>query len=119
MIEIEQHAEHTQTWETEATALVSHVALEAMPVQKTGTGKSLADGNLKLIGDVRIKLRAVVGDAEVSVEELFGLKEGATLKLDAQVNAPIDLYFDNKLVARGELVVVGDNFGVSITGIET
>ena len=118
MIEVESHTDHPETWETEASALASQVALETMPVQKTGTGKSLADGNLKLIGDVKIKLRAVVGDAEVSVEELFALKEGATLKLDALVNAPMDLYFDNKLVARGELVVVDDNFGVSITAIE-
>ncbi|MDO9215785.1 MAG: FliM/FliN family flagellar motor C-terminal domain-containing protein, partial [Lacisediminimonas sp.] len=73
---------------------------------------------LGLVGNVRVRVRAVIGEAELSIAELFALKQGASLKLDVAANAPIDLYLEDRLIARGALVVVDDNFGLQITQIE-
>ena len=81
----------------------------------TGAGKSVFDANFELIQNLKVKLSVGVGQVEVSVAELFGLKEGAVLKLVTLTDEPLDITLDGKVVARGELVVVGDHFGIRIT----
>lgn len=78
-------------------------------------GKPLLNGNLDLIQDVKVRVAACVGQREMTVEELFSLREGEVLSLDRLTHEPIDLYLDAKLIGRGELVVVGDSFGIRIT----
>ncbi|TCS37730.1 flagellar motor switch protein FliN/FliY [Paucimonas lemoignei] len=96
---------------------VQPVALQ--PIEEQGArGKTLVNNGIKLIGNVKIKVRAVVGDAELTVAELFALKEGSSFKLDVPANAPIDLYLEDKLIAKGELVVVDDSFGIQVTEIQ-
>lgn len=93
--------------------------VELQPIaEQNAAGKILVNNGIKLIGNVKIKVRAVVGDAELTVSELFALKEGASIKLDVAANAPIDLYLEDKLIAKGELVVVDDSFGIQITEIQ-
>lgn len=96
---------------------VKPVELQPIPEQ-SASGKTLLNGNLKLIGNVKVKVRAVIGEAELTVAELFALKEGSSLKLDVAANAPIDIYLDDNLIAKGDLVVVDDNFGIKITEIQ-
>jgi flagellar motor switch protein FliN/FliY len=96
---------------------VQPIALQTIP-QNTAEGKSLINGNLKLVGNVKVKVRAVIGDAELTVSELFALKENSSIKLDTLANAPIDLYLEGKLIAKGDLVVVDDSFGIKITEIQ-
>lgn len=94
-------------------------AVELLPLvdESQESGKALFKGNLNLIGDVRVRVTAVVGEGEISVAELFSLKDGSLVKLDAELNQHIDLFLDNKRIARGELVVVDDNFGICIKEI--
>ncbi len=94
---------------------VQPVHLQPVPPH-TASGQPMF--GLGLIGNVKVKVRAVIGDAELTIAELFALKEGASLKLDVAANAPIDLYLENKLIARGGLVVVDESFGIQITQIE-
>lgn len=96
---------------------VRPVELQPLADESQDAGKVLFQGNLNLIGDVRICVRAVVGEGEISISELFSLKDGSLVKLDAEVNQPIDLFLDNKRIARGELVVVDDSFGICIKEI--
>src|SRR3954453_9841316 len=77
--------------------------------------KALFPGNLELISSLKVSLSVSVGKSEISVAELFALKEDALLTLDAGTDDPVEIYLDSRLVGRGELVVVGDNFGVRIT----
>jgi flagellar motor switch protein FliN/FliY len=77
-------------------------------------GKAVFSGNLELIQGVKVHLAVSVGASEVTIAELFALKEGAILKLDKMSDEPIDIHLDGKLIGRGELVVVGDHFGVRI-----
>jgi len=81
----------------------------------TEGAKALFPGNLEMIQGLKVGLSVTLGRSELTVAELFALKEESLLKLDKGTNEPVDIYLDNRLVGRGELVVVGDNFGVRIT----
>ncbi len=78
-------------------------------------GPPLFGGRLDLVGGVKVRIRAVVGDGEVSVAELFSLKDGSVVPLSCEVNPLVDVQLDNRTIARGELVVVDDTLGVRIT----
>lgn len=77
-------------------------------------GRRLAEPNLDLIRDVKVRLTVCVGRCELTVKELFELKENAVLALDSGTREPVDVLLDGKVVARGTLVAVGDSFGVQI-----
>ena len=81
----------------------------------SGNGHSILSGNLDVIKNVKVKLSVRVGDAVVSVSELMNMNEEHVLKLDATLDAPVDVLLEGNIVARGQLVAVGDNFGVRIT----
>ncbi|MGD9170791.1 MAG: FliM/FliN family flagellar motor switch protein [Candidatus Thiodiazotropha sp.] len=80
-------------------------------------GRALFNSNFDIIKDVRVKLEACVGEAELSISELYSLKANSVVKLERDAQAPIDLVLDGRIVARGQLVVTGDNFGICITEI--
>lgn len=81
------------------------------------SAQPLLDGGMQLVQDVKVRLTISVGGAQMTVGELFALKEGATLELDKATSDPIDVLLDGKLVARGQLMVSGENFAVRITEI--
>lgn len=77
-------------------------------------GSAVFGENLDLIRDVKVSIRACIGQCELTVRELFALKSSEVLTLDRDSDGPVDLYLDGRLVGRGELVVVGEHFGVRI-----
>jgi flagellar motor switch protein FliN/FliY len=81
------------------------------------SARPLADSSLDLVQDVKVRLTMSVGGAQLSIGELYALKEGAVLKLDKATSDPIDIFLDARLVARGELMVAGDHFAIRITEI--
>ncbi len=84
---------------------------------EAGEKKVLPDMKLDLVKGVKLQIKALLGNTEITVGELFELKENSVLKLDAKTNQPIELQLDGRLVARGSLVVVDDNFGIQITEV--
>jgi flagellar motor switch protein FliN/FliY len=80
-------------------------------------GRKLMEANLDLIRDVKVRLLVSVGRCELSVKELFELKESSVLTLDSGTRETVDVLLDGKVVARGNLVAVGDSFGVQITEV--
>src|SRR3990170_4529589 len=72
---------------------------------------------LDLIGHVKVKLTVALGAAELSVAKLFSLSPNDVVTLDRSVDAPVDIRLNDKVIARGTLVAVGDNFGVRVTDI--
>jgi flagellar motor switch protein FliN/FliY len=77
--------------------------------------KSAAD--LEAVFDVPVQVSAVLGRARMDVAELLRLGPGAVLELDRKVGEAIDIYVNNRLVARGEVVLVEDKLGVTMTEI--
>ncbi|HKT54331.1 MAG TPA: flagellar motor switch protein FliN [Caulobacteraceae bacterium] len=77
--------------------------------------KNAAD--LAPVFDVPVHISAVLGRANLSVAQLLQLGEGSVLELDRKVGEAIDIYVNNRLVARGEVVVVDERLGVTMTEI--
>lgn len=80
-------------------------------------GQPIVKRDMAVLGHVAVRLEVVVGCAVTTVGELFTLVEGSTLKLDAELDAPVVLQLDGKAIARGHLVAVGDHFGIKIVEI--
>ena len=73
--------------------------------------------DLEAVFDVPVQVSAVLGRARMEVGELLKLGPGAVLELDRKVGEAIDIYVNNRLVARGEVVLVEDKLGVTMTEI--
>ena len=73
--------------------------------------------DLEAVFDVPVQVSAVLGRARMDVGELLRLGPGAVLELDRKVGEAIDIYVNNRLVARGEVVLVEDKLGVTMTEI--
>jgi flagellar motor switch protein FliN/FliY len=73
--------------------------------------------DLEAVFDVPVKVSAVLGRARMEVGELLKLGPGAVLELDRKVGEAIDIYVNDRLVARGEVVLVEDKLGVTMTEI--
>jgi flagellar motor switch protein FliN/FliY len=67
--------------------------------------------------DVPVSVSAVLGRTAIEVGELLRLAPGKVLELDRKVGEAIDIYVNNRLVARGEVVLVEDRLGVTMTEI--
>lgn len=90
-----------------------------LPVLETISSASSAAPSLRLaaLSNVNAELTVVAGRASSKVGELLSMKEGAVLSLNTPLNAPFDVMLGETLVARGELVAVGDQFGVRIVEV--
>lgn len=73
--------------------------------------------DLATVFDVPVNISAVLGKAHMTVAQLLKLNRGSVLELDRKVGEAIDIFVNNRLVARGEVVVVEDRLGVTMTEI--
>ena len=73
--------------------------------------------NLNVILDVKVDLTVRIGSCMLPMRDVVELAEGTVLQLDQLASEPVGLYVNDKLIARGEVVVVEENFGIKITQI--
>ena len=92
-------------------------AAEAGPAQTLIEEEARTAVDLAPVFDVPVNISAVLGKAHVDIASLLRLQSGSVLELDRQVGEAIDIYVNNRLVARGEVVVVDDRLGVTMTEI--
>lgn len=85
---------------------------EAMIDEKQKSAVDLAP-----VFEVPVNISAVLGKAHIDVNTLLKLTEGSVVELDRKIGEAIDIYVNNRLVARGEVVVVDDRLGVTMTEI--
>jgi len=76
-----------------------------------------APTNLHVLLDVPVKLSVELGSCQMPMREVLQLNVGSVVQLDKAADAPVDLFVNQKLVARGEVVVVEDRFGIKLTEI--
>ncbi len=76
-----------------------------------------ADGEADAVYDVPVEVTAVLGTATMKVSQLLKLGRGAVVQLDRKVGESIDLHANNRLIARGDVVVIDDRLGVTMTEI--
>jgi flagellar motor switch protein FliN/FliY len=72
---------------------------------------------LEAIFDIPVQVSAVLGTATMQVSQLLKLGRGAVVELDRKVGEAVDIYVNNRLVARGEVVIVDERLGVTMTEI--
>jgi len=82
-----------------------------------GAHEDKTAGDLAPVFDVPVNISAVLGRAHLSVAQLLQLAQGSVLELDRKVGEAIDIYVNNRLVARGEVVIVDERLGVTMTEI--
>jgi flagellar motor switch protein FliN len=87
-----------------------------MPLAPEGPTTRTA-GDLEAVFDVPVQVSAVLGRARMEIGDLLKLGPGAVLELDRKVGEAIDIYVNNRLVARGEVVLVEEKLGVTMTEI--
>ncbi len=104
-------------------ALVTAAAAESsvQPIQFGPLGESAGAGgesaNLDLLLDVQIPVSVEVGGTRMPLDDILKLVPGSVVCLDKKAEEPIDLRVNGKLVARGEVVLVDDTYGLRITQI--
>jgi flagellar motor switch protein FliN/FliY len=76
---------------------------------------SRAASDLEAVFDVPVQVSAVLGRTRMDIADLLRLGPGAVLELDRKVGEAIDIYINNRLVARGEVVLVEEKLGVTMT----
>ncbi|HEY9218636.1 MAG TPA: flagellar motor switch protein FliN [Phenylobacterium sp.] len=80
-------------------------------------GAGLVPLDSAIFKDVRVELKVKLGNVSLTVEELLELKSGSVVTLDRLLSEPVELYLNDALVARGEIVAVDDNFGVRLVEV--
>lgn len=75
--------------------------------------------NLDILLDLPVRLTVQLGSCQLPMRDVLQLTSGSVVQLDNSSDAPVELYVNNKLVARGEVVVVEDHFGLKITDLVT
>lgn len=96
--------------------IAEDAALTEGDVNPYDVGEPMA-GNVSAIYEIPVQISAVLGRSTMQVSQLLKLGRGAVVELDRKVGEAIDIYVNNRLVARGEVVVVEDKLGVTMTEI--
>ncbi len=87
--------------------------------QLAGLGEEEAEpaANLDLIMDVMLKVTVELGRSTMSIREVLDISPGSVIELDKPAGEPVDIMVNDRLIAKGEVVVVDENFGVRVTEI--
>jgi len=97
--------------------VVNRIELPPLLEAQTSERSSVVGERLDLVGHVKVRLAVTLGTAELTIDKLFSLAANDVVSLDRDLEAPVDVRLNDKVIARGTLVAVGDNFGVRITEI--
>lgn len=101
-----------------ADQLVAEAAgVSAAPSKKSDEGQGQQDKNLKLILDIPLKVTVELGRTKMPVSELLNLTQGSVIELSKLAGEPMEVYVNDKLIARGEAVVINEKFGVRLTDV--
>jgi len=101
--------------ESEKGAKAEQPLLEKGAPQDTEPHLSATD--LEAVYDIPVTVQAILGKSAMEVSQLLKLGKGAVIQLDRKVGEAIDIYVNDRLVARGEVVLVEDRLGVTMTEI--
>ncbi len=85
----------------------------------TASRGAQSGNNLDLVHDVPLQISAVLGRTALTLRDVVTLQSGSVFELDKLSTDPIDLFVNNILIARGEVVVVDDKFAVKISELNT
>lgn len=102
--------------ETENQTAESAAAPNAADGAATAPSKVTAE-NLRVLENVEVQMTVEVGNTEIKIRDLLRLNEGAVIELDRLAGDPLDILVNGTMIAKGEIVMVGERFGVRFTEI--
>ncbi|WP_059053532.1 flagellar motor switch phosphatase FliY [Paenibacillus senegalimassiliensis] len=95
--------------------------LNVQPVQFANLGNppfgQVEENNLNLLMDIPLKVTVELGRTQRQIRDILELSQGSIIELDKLAGEPVDILVNNKLIAKGEVVVIDENFGVRVTDI--
>ena len=88
-----------------------------MQLEEAAEVAGLPANEMKRMHDVKVHVEVLLGKTRMKLENILQLQEGSIVELDKLAGEPVDITANGKIIARGEIVVVDDNFGVKILEI--
>jgi len=130
-VEDEKQEEQKQSPQDAASSGVKKTPQDQPPAQGTKEGevkkahfssltaekKESKPLEINFLMDISLDLSIELGRAIMNVKDILSLREGSVVELNKLAGDPVDIFVNNKLIARGEVVVIDDNFGVRVTDI--
>jgi flagellar motor switch protein FliN/FliY len=111
------HEEISMFEETQAGLAPDAAELKELQGGAAATERPMGNVNLDMIMDVSVTVSIEVGRARMSINDLLRLSQGAIIELDRMAGEPLDVLVNGTLVARGEIVVVKEKFGIMLTEV--
>jgi flagellar motor switch protein FliN/FliY len=84
---------------------------------RSGGGSSDHDNGIDMLGDVELDVTIELGRTQMLVEDVLRLGDGSVVELDKLAGDPVDVYVNGRLIARGEVLVLNDNFCIRVSEI--
>ena len=78
---------------------------------------STGANNLRVLENIDVKLTVEVGNTEIKIRDLLRLNEGSVVELDRLAGEPLDILANGTMIAKGEVVMVGERFGIRLTEV--
>ena len=119
---LEPEPENSAATPSFASAPVSSPVMQPQPAAVSFTMPQTtiqmpAKGDIGMFSDIPLKLSVFLGKTKMPLKEAMKLSKDSVIELDKMKGEPADIYVNNKLFARGEIVVIDENFGVRITKV--
>ena len=101
------------------SAFTQPAPFDFTPFENSSAGAATSEVGLDALQDVELDLRIELGRTELLIDEVLQLKEGAVVPLDKLAGDPVDILVNGRIIARGEVLVLNDNFCVRVAEILT
>lgn len=117
---IQPNKEEVDEAEGDLTVENSAVSIQKPKYQELTQNKTQhAPRNLDLIMDVPLDFSVVLGKSKKTIKDVLSLSTGSVVELDKMTDEPLEIYVNGKLIAKGEVVVINESFGIRITNIQS
>ncbi|OTQ58496.1 flagellar motor switch protein FliN [Gilliamella sp. A7] len=116
MSDMPNNSDDSQTTNlTDEESVTTEAIFETLSPQPS----DVKEQDINLILDIPVNLSVELGRTKMAIKDLLNLTQGSVIALDGLAGEPLDILINGYLIAQGEIVVVGDNYGVRITDIIT
>ena len=99
------------------TPAAETLAAETSAAEPAREGERAGFENLRVLENIEVELTVVVGSAEMKIRDLLRLNEGSVIELDRLAGDPLDILANGTIIAKGEVVMVGERFGIRFSEI--
>ncbi len=119
--EWEQALQEQKPEEKQPTQDVMEDWSKALEEEETAKGENICPEleKMELLADIPVEISVEIGNTDMQLEEILNLHPNSIIELDRHINEPVDIKINGKLVAKGELYIVEDQYGIKITQIVT